>query len=162
MNVPKISSILLALSAAAGLVSCASLSAPTKDAEISKVHYYRFDPKKRIVTADPSISFEQKYYTYGASSDEEQIARKGMYFNVHWAVKDRSQPVKVVLQYRQAKTGSTLYTKEVDAAEIKGSNTTEVSVTGDEWNTNGDITAWKVALMRGKDEVAEHHSYLWQ
>jgi hypothetical protein len=158
MTVSKISSLLLAV-AAAGLVSCASTS---KDAEISKVNYYRFDSKKKLVTADPSISFEQKYYLYGAISEEEVAAREGIYFNVHWGVKDRSQPVKLVLQYRQAKTGAALYSKEVEPSSIKGSNTTEMSVIGDDWVKNGHVTAWKISLMRGKEEVAEHHSYLWQ
>jgi hypothetical protein len=158
MTVSKILSILLAV-AAAGLVSCAS---SPKDAEISKVNYYRFNGKKNIVTADPSISFEQKYYLHGAVSQEEIEGREGVYYNVHWAIKDRTQPVKLQLQYRQSKTGSLLYSKEVEITDIKRSNTTELSVIGDEWKTNGHVTAWKISLMRGKEELAEHHSYLWE
>jgi hypothetical protein len=152
MTVPKISSLLMAV-AAAGLVSCAST---TKDAEISKVNYYRFNGQKNIVAA------EQKHYLYGAVSQEEIEGREGIYFNVHWGVKDRSQPVKLVLQYRQSKTGSALYNKEVEVTDVKGSNTTELNVIGDEWKTNGNVTAWKISLVRGKQEIAEHHSYLWQ
>ena len=144
--------------AAAGLVSCST----SKDAEISKVKYYRFDARKRLVTADPAISFEQKYYLYGAVSEEEVAARQGIYFNVHWGVKDRSQPVKLVLTYRQANTGSALHTKEVEPGTIKRSNVTEISVVGDEWLKDGHLTAWKISLMRGKEELAEHHSYLWE
>ncbi len=158
MTVSQHFSLLMAV-AAAGLTSCATTS---KEAEISKVNSYHFDGRKKLITADPSIAFEQRYHLYGAVSADEIAAREGLYLTIHWAVQDRTQPVKLVLSYRQSKTASTVYTKELEPTEIKGHNTSEMSIVGDDWKTNGNVIAWKIALVRGKAEVAEHHSYLWE
>jgi hypothetical protein len=155
MTFSKFCTLLLVI-ATAGLVSCAS----SKDA-ITKVNYYKFSGKKGVVSADPAISFEQKYYLYGAVSNEEIEAREGTYYRVRWTVIDRTQPVKLVLKYRQAKTGSTIYTQEVTPDRIKSKNTTELSVIGEDYKTKGHVTAWKISLVRGKDELASHQSYLW-
>lgn len=144
--------------ASAGLVSCAS----TKEAEISKVNYFKLGDQNAKNSADPSITFERKYYLYGAVSSEEIAARTGVYYRVHWAVKDKTAPVKLVLHYRQSITGSVEYTKEIVPDRIRGSNMTEFSVIGDEFKKNGHVTAWKISLMRGKEEIAAHRSYLWE
>jgi len=157
MTVSKLITLLLAV-ATAGLVSCAS----SKENTISKVNVYNLQSKKGVVSADPSISFEQKYYLYGAVSNADVAERVGNYYNVHWSVADRTQPVKLVLSYRQSKTGSVLHTKEVTPEQIKGNNTTQISITGDEFTTNGHVTAWKIALLSGKEELAVHKSYLWE
>lgn len=143
---------------AAILASCAS----PKEAEISKVNYYKLDARKDIISADPAISFEQKHRLYGAVSNEEMNAREGHYYTVHWRVSDRSQPVKVKLEYRQAKTGSKVNVQEVEVPDAGRSNTTEFQVVGEDYKTNGHVTAWKVSLIRGKEEVASHRSYLWE
>lgn len=158
MTFSKFITLLLAV-ATAGLVSCAST---TKDVEISKVKYYKLTGKKGVISADPAISFEQKYYLHGAVSNEDIAQRVGVYYTIHWSVADTTQPVKLVLSYRQSKTGSALYTKEIVPDVIKRSNNTEFSVIGDEFAKNGHVTAWKVAIVRGKEEVATHKSYLWE
>lgn len=158
MTVSQFLKLLPAL-AIAGLASCSSYPG---EGDISKVNNYTLAAKKGVVSADPSISFEQKYYLYGAVSNEEIISHFGTYYRVHWSVKDRSQPVKLVMTYRQSLTGPTLHTKEIVPDKIKGSNMTEFSVIGDEVTKQGNVTAWKVTLMRGKEELASHKSYLWE
>lgn len=158
MNLNHLLMLFLAM-CSAGLVSCASSH---KDAEITKVNYYRLDTTKAGLSADPAITFERKHYLYGAVSTEEIAARLGIYYRVHWKVQDKTTPVKLVLQYRQSITGAVVHSKEITPDQIKGSNMTEFSVIGDEFKTNGHVTAWKVSLMRGKEEIASHRSYLWE
>lgn len=158
MTVFQILKLLPAL-AITGLASCSSSQT---GGNISKVNTYKLDGKKGVVSADPSISFEQKYYLYGAVSNEEIVARFGTYYRVHWSVADRAQPVKVVLQYRQSITGPTVYTQEITPDKIKGSNMTEFAVVGDEITKKGHVTAWRVSLLQGKAELASHKSYLWE
>ena len=59
-----------------------------------------------IPGCDPSVAFERDYYLHGAVSNKERDARDGHYYTVMWKVTDRSQPVKVRLEYRQQNTGS--------------------------------------------------------
>ena len=158
MNLHHLLMLCLALFSA-GLVSCASSN---KEAAITKVNYYKLDATKAKNSADPAITFERKYYLYGAVSTEEIAARQGVYYRVHWSVKDKTTPVKLVLQYRQSLTAAVVHTKEITPDRIRGSNMTEMSVIGDEFKTNGHVTAWKISLMRGKEEIASHRSYLWE
>jgi hypothetical protein len=158
MTVTQIFKLLLAISLA-GLASCSSYQG---EGNISKVNIYKLDGKKGVVSADPSISFEQKYYLYGAVSNEEVVSKFGTYYRVHWSVKDASEPVKLLLQYRQSLTGPAIHTKEIVPDKIKGSNMTEFSVIGDEITKQGTVTAWRVSVLRGKQELASTKSYLWE
>ena len=157
--IPKSFFMLFFALASLGLVSCATSH---KDAEISKVNYFKLDSSKRKSSAEQSITFEQRYYLYGAVTTEDIAAREGVYYRVHWSVKDTSSPVILVLHYRQSETGAVEHTKEITPDRIQSSNTTEFSVIGDEFKKNGHVTAWKVSLMRGKEEIASHRSYLWE
>lgn len=157
MTVSKFFTLLLAV-ATACLASCASSS---KD-EIAKVNIYKLKGKDGVISADPAISFEQKYYLYGAVSNADVAERVGNYYNVHWSVADKTQPVKLVLTYRHSTTGATTYTKEVTPDVIKRKNNTQLQIVGEEFTTRGHVTAWKIALVRGKEELAVHKSYLWE
>ncbi|MBP7949923.1 MAG: hypothetical protein KA004_09735 [Verrucomicrobiales bacterium] len=139
-----------------GLASCASSK---KDAEISKVSYYKLDSRKEITSADPAIPFEQKYRLHGAVSGDEMKAREGHYYTVHYRLRDLGQPVKVRLEYRQSKTAAKIFSKEMDAGK---SGTAEFAVIGDEYANNGHVIAWKVSLVSGKQELAASKSYLWE
>lgn len=150
--------LLLLVAATTGLVSCST----THDPKIDKVNTYKLRSKKGVITADPSISFEQKYYLYGAVSNADVAERTGNYYNVHWSVPDTAQPVKLVMSYCQAKSGATVHSKEIVPDQIKRHNISQFSIIGDEYEKNGTVTRWKIALVSGKSELAAHKSYLWE
>jgi hypothetical protein len=152
---------LILAAASAALLSCAS-STKTAEGEITKVNRYRLNSKKDIRAVDPAIPFEHRRRLYGALTTEEMAARDGNYITVQWSVADRSQPVVVRLQYRQSKTGAKVITKDVEVASPRGSNVTEFEIVGDDYVKNGHVTAWSASLVRGKQELVSHHSYLWQ
>ncbi len=147
------------------MASCSSTKTKAASAagKIDKVKYYNLlDINKRIVSADPSITFEQQYILHGAVSTKDRLARQGNYYTVFWSVTDRSQPMKVRLEYRQQKSGAKVLTSEQEITAPKGSNVTKFAIIGDAFVTNGAVTSWRVLLVRGKEVLSEEKSYLWE
>lgn len=145
------------------MVACSSPSnVADAGGKIWKVKYYHLASiGTPIPSADPSIPFERDYHLYGAISNKQREARVGNYYSVMWKVTDRSQPVKVRLEYRQQATGLAVKTKEMDVPAVDKNNVTRFAVIGEEYSTNGPVTAWRVSLVRGKQVLAESKSYLW-
>jgi hypothetical protein len=142
------------------LLSCSSTKVG-EGASISKVKYYHLVPQNPIVVADPAINFERQHLLYGAVTKAEVMNRGGHYYSVFWKAEDRSQPVTVRFEYRQANSGLTTKVLEEEVSDIRRSNTTKFQVTGDEYNTNGRVTAWRMTVMRGKEELVSKASFLW-
>lgn len=142
------------------LLSCSSASVGN-GARISRVKYYHLVPGKPISTQDPALIFERQHYLYGAVTKAEMLGRSGHYYTVFWKVDDRAEPVTVRFEYRQANNGLTtkIYEQQVD--DVRRSNTSRFQVTGDEYNTGGRVTAWRVTLLRGKEELVSQRSYMW-
>ena len=152
---------LLALSVmATTLISCSS-AVVGNGGRISKVNYYHLVPSKPIIVMDPAITFERQHYLYGAVTKAEVMNRGGHYYTIDWKVDDRSLPVTVRFEYRQANNGLATKVLEENINEVGRWNTTKFQVTGDEYNTNGRVTSWRVTLMRGKEELVSKASYVW-
>jgi hypothetical protein len=146
------------------LASCGSTK-KTADtgAKIDKVKYFHLkDVVGPIESGDPSIPFERSYRLYGAISNKQRLARAGNYYDIQWSAKDRSQPVKVRLEYRQEKTGLAVKTLEQEVASPSRNNLTSFSIIGDDYVTRGPVGSWRVTLLRGKDVLSEAKSYLWE
>jgi hypothetical protein len=146
--------------AAITVVSCSSVSVGP-GGRINKVSYYHLIPGKPVISKDPAITFERDHRLFGAVTKEEILARGGHYYSVHWKADDRSQPVTVRFEYRQANTGLTSQTMEEEVTDVRRTNVSNFQVTGDSYNSNGRVTAWRVSLRRGKEELASQESFLW-
>jgi len=131
---------------ASALISCSSTSVGN-GGKISKVKYYHLVPATPILVQDQAIMFERQHYLYGAVTKAE--------------IMNRSQPLTVRFEYRQANNGLAIKVLEEQVDDIRRSNTTKFQVTGDEYTANGRVTAWRVTLMRGKEELVSKASYLW-
>lgn len=142
------------------LMSCSSASVGN-GAKISRVKYYHLLPGKPILTQDPALIFERQHYLYGAVTKAEMLSRIGHYYTVFWKVDDRSEPITVRFEYRQANTGLDAKVHEEVVDKVRRSNMTRFQVTGGEYNTGGRVTAWKVTLLRGKEELVSQRSYMW-
>lgn len=106
---------------------------------------------------------EQMYRLRGAVTMEERKARLGQYFTVHWKNdQSGSQPLKVVMDYYQAATGSRLkqMSRELPAGQTEGR--IEFRVAGEDYRVGGRVLAWRVRLLRAGKVIAEQHSYLWK
>ena len=141
----------------------ASCSTPSEGTggRITKVNYYHLIPEKPVVSNDPAITFERDYRLYGAVTKAEIINRGGHYYTVFWEVNDRTRPVTVRFEYRQASSGLTSKVQELEVTDVGKSNVSKFQVTGDQYLTGGRVTAWRVSLLRGKEELASHQSFLW-
>ncbi len=148
------------------MVSCAGTKAPQGNGgTITKVKYYFLDDirhKPIQVVTDPSIPFERQHYLYGAVSQKEMAERYGNYYTVFWKADDRSQPVKVRLEYRQSLTGLVVKSTEQVVTDIRKNNITQFAVIGDDYVKGGPVSCWKASLVRGKEILAESRSYLWE
>lgn len=155
------SRLLGAVLAFASLASC-TITSKGPGGEISKVKYYYLNTLFNMRTEEPAIIFEREHHLHGAYTAAEQIARTGHYYVVMWRAYDRSQPVTVRLEYRQANTALQVKTLEQQVTDVRRRNQTHFQVTGSEFQAGGRVTAWRVSLLRGKEELASQQSYLWK
>jgi hypothetical protein len=125
------------------------------------VKIYRLNPEAKITAVDPSIPFEHEHLLYGAVSRDDREARRGNYYTFFWKVDDKSQPVKVRFEYRQAVTRSAVKQQELEIANVKGSNITKFQITGNEFQTAGKVLAWRAVLLQGGKEIATTRSSMW-
>lgn len=111
---------------------------------------------------EPLIDAEHKRRMHGAVGVREQEQRLGHYYTVHWHDESTGGPVRVVFEYQQAATASKVLRKvrDFDGSTRKG--TAEFQIIGDEYLEGGRVLSWKCTLLRGGEEVASRHSYLWQ
>ncbi len=140
--------------------SCSSVS-KGPGGQISKVKYYHLFPGAPVSTVDPAVAFERDYLLYGAVTRAEVNERFGHYYTIFWKATDRSQPVKVRFEYRQANTGLEAKVIEEEVTDVGRTNKSKFQVSGGEYNTSGRVTAWKVTLLREQEELASQQSYLW-
>jgi hypothetical protein len=155
------SRLLLAALTASLLAACSSVSVGS-GGRITKVNYYHLNPGIVTRTLDPAITFERDYHLYGAVTKAETIERQGHYYTIFWRADDRTQPVRLVFEYRQANTGLAVKSQELEVAAPRRKNVSHFQVTGDSYHTDGRVTGWRVRLMRGDQELAAQQSYLWK
>lgn len=152
------------LAAGLGLLMASCTTAQKGNgAAITKVNPYHLPDYAVIIPpSDPSLTFERDAILHGAISGTERAARQGDYYTIFWKVEDRTQPVKVRLEYRQQNTGYKVKMVEQEVTDIRRHNTTKFSFIGDDYVTNGPVTAWRASLVRGKDELVAYKSYIWE
>lgn len=141
-------------------VSCSSVVVGP-GGRISKVKYYHLAPGVPVSTIDPAVQFERDYHLFGAVTKADVTERYGHYYTIFWKADDRSQPVTVRFEYRQANTGLETKVLEQEVTEVHRSNRSNFQVVGGEYNASGRVTSWRVTLLRGKEELVSQQSYLW-
>lgn len=152
--------LLLAALTVSLLAACTSVSVGP-GGRITKVNYYHLNPGVVTRTLDPAVAFERDYHLYGAVTKAETVDRQGHYYTIFWRVDDRSQPVRLVFDYRQANTGLEVRSQELEVETPRRKNVSHFQVTGGSYHTQGRVTGWRVRLMRGDEELASQQSYLW-
>lgn len=147
---------------ALSLVSCATSPDAGGVATITKVNPYHLQPGKRIETEDNMIAFEQRHYYHGAIDATDFMEKFGHYFSIFWKNDAKGADYTVKLEYTQANTGPEIHVKEVQVPGAGSRNTTKIDVIGEEYQTNGPVTSFKVSLISGGQTVAENRSFLWK
>ena len=113
-----------------------------------------------VSTGHPFIRAEMNKRLYGAVTARERTLRKGNYYHVRWDGLTGLNPVKLVFEFRQAKTGAKVNKREyLSPGSRKGE--LEIMVSGLEYLKDGHVQAWRVTLIEGDAEIAVKKSYLW-
>lgn len=129
---------------------------------ISKVKYYHLMPGYYPITQAPEIIFEYQHHLHGAVTMADHVEKFGHYYAVLWKVTDRDAgPVTVRFEYQQALSGLKKRTQEQIVDDIRRNNVSKFQVTGEEYTKSGRVTAWRVSLLRGKEELVSQQSALW-
>lgn len=144
------------------LMSSCSSASKGPGGKVVKVKTYHLIPTERIRTFDRSLSFERQYLLRGAVTAGDQRERGGQYYSFLWKVDDRSQPVTLNLQYRQANTGLEIHSQKEEVTKVKRSNWTKFQVIGPDYYDKGRVTSWKLTVERGGEVLASQQSYLWE
>jgi hypothetical protein len=149
---------------AALVAACAAPSLARAETKITKIKKFHLTPDytRYAGAIDRMITFERQHYLWGAMTTEERKTRYGQYFTVMWKTKDKASPATLRFEYRQQETNAEVMVKEVDIHKIKGLNSTQVNLIGEEYATNGQVMSWRASIIRGGETVASEQSFLWE
>lgn len=105
---------------------------------------------------------ERLHRLHGAVSEEERELRKGHYYTVEWEgpAGMESLPVRLVLEYRQAASGSQILRQEQTFPPADRGRA-EFIINGEAYRKGGRVLAWRLLLYRGSELAASRESYLW-
>jgi len=144
------------------VLSACSSAVQGPGGRIGKVKYYHLMPGEVPRSVDPAILFERQHHIYGAVTKEQIMDRFGHYYAVFWKVADREAgPVTVRFEYLQAGAGLNKRAQEQIVDDIRRTNISRFQVTGEEYNKSGRVLAWRVSVLRGKEELVSQQSALW-
>ncbi len=162
MTEPRLSRLCFGcLAILAMLLSACSSGVDGPGGRISKVRYYHLMPNYVPQTLDPMLLFERKHFIYGAVSKTEQMDRFGNYYTIFWKANERTGPLTVRFEYLQEHTGLTKRVQEQVVDNVRRSNVSKFEVTGEEYRKSGRVIAWRVTVLRGKEELVSQLSALW-
>jgi hypothetical protein len=149
---------------AALVAACAAPSLARAETKITKIKKFHLTPDytRYAGAIDRMITFERQHYLWGAMTTEERKTRYGQYFTVMWKTKDKASPATLRFEYRQKSTNEEVLVKEVEILKVKGSNTTDINVIGEEYASNGQVMSWRASIVRGGEAVASTQSFLWE
>ena len=139
------------------LVSCST----NEDLKVSQFHLRttQVEPMRQA----PMLRGEQMYYLRGAVSYQERRERLGQYYTVNWENDGKyAEPLKIVMDYQQAATGSEVLSMSKDLPAGERNGVVEFSVAGESYRTRGRVLAWRVQMFSAGKVVAEKRSYLWK
>ena len=141
------------------LVSCAG---PQPGLDVKAYHLREVGPEAGSFSENEVVRAERLKKMYGAVSAEERRARLGNYYTVRWdgPAGTEGQAVRVVFDYRQARTASKILTMtEENPGAARGR--VEFAVSGEAYQTGGRVLSWRVRLYRAGTLVDTKKSYLW-
>ena len=111
-------------------------------------------------SGDLFIRAEMNKRLHGAVTKEERALRMGDYYHVRWHGLGGRKPVKILFEYRQARTGARILRYEAIApASSEGDR--QIRIWGEDFRDNGRVSAWRVSLYEGSEVVAQKQSFLW-
>ncbi len=143
----------------AGLLAIASSQAAT--GKVIKVLPQVLDSKRRN-SISPSL-YERDAYQYYLRQHTNLIA--GMQFAVQWKAKGPATgPLKIRVEARGVAHGNLPTAMTIERAVEPGgwfSHWSMLYVGTEDFKSLGELTAWRVTLWDGTQQVGEQQSFLW-
>ena len=118
------------------------------------------DPVLQKPGLEETVRFERERVNYKAVTNEERRARYGQYFSFWWRA-TRKANLTVRFEYRQQNLGAYVQAREVPVPNAYGTVETKFQVTGDDYNQDGRVIAWRAVLVENGRIVALRQSFLW-
>lgn len=115
----------------------------------------------QVASGHPFIRAETAKRLYGAATEKERLLRLGNYYHIRWHGLSGKKPVKVVFEYRLARTGASVK-KRVFVAPASKKGDREIVIGGAEYLESGHVQSWRATLYDGETKVMEKKSYLWE
>ena len=106
-----------------------------------------------------------RYAMFRAHTATQKQARLGDYYYLDWYDAEPDKPVRVVMSYTQAATGSRVLTRTVEYAQPRpkpGKRSDHFFFDGEDRAKGGDIMTWRMDLYCDGRPVDHRQSYLWQ
>lgn len=139
--------------AALVLASCGS----PETLRVRQFHLQETNPAQ----GHPFIRAEMNKRLHGAVTLAERKMRQGNYYHLRWRGLSGSESVRLVFEYRQARSGAAVKKRVVTlGASSRGEH--ELAVTGRDYLLGGHVQSWRVRLYDGETLVASQQSYLWE
>lgn len=128
--------------------------------KVTKVHEVRTD-KPIHAKGNKALEYEEKYWMFGAVTEEQREAKKGQYFVISWVNKGEARPVEARLEYRQVNTRDVVRTLSIQHPVADGANRSQFSVVGQAFREGGPIASYRFTLWSGGELLAESKSFIW-
>ena len=114
--------------------------------EFRKTKIFLNNPQQFKPTTDPMIAFERQRVNFGALTSVDRRQRMGNYYTFFWRAK-RKADLTLRFEFRQQKLGSAVTAMEIVYPAASGSYESKFQVTGDSFNEEGKVTAWRAVLV---------------
>jgi hypothetical protein len=137
-----------------------ALSAQAASGKVIKVLPHFLDAKGRHTTS-PSLYDRDAYQAW---LRQHPAARSGIRYDVQWKVKDAAGPLKLRVELRGIAQGGLPRQKTIEQDVKPGgwlSRWDGVALTGEDYKSFGEVTAWRVTLWSGEQQIGEQKSFLW-
>ena len=137
-----------------------AVSASAATGKVIKVLPHFLDAKGRHTTS-PSLYDRDAYQAFLRQNPD---ARAGLRYDVQWKARAAAGPVKLRLELRGIAQGNLPRSKTIEATVAAGRGASRwngVALTGEDYKTFGEVTAWRVTLWDGETQLGEQKSFLW-
>ena len=135
-----------------------AVPAQAATARLVKVLHHFMDQRGRIAL-NPSLYERDAYQVQLRTHPEE---RSGLRFDVQWKSRDASQLVlKIELRGNRGKIGTAKLMEQPVKFRGLFSTWSRVTLTGEEYQKFGELSAWRATLWDGDKMIAEQKSFLW-
>ena len=140
------------------ILGLAASSSQAASARLIKVLHHFMDRQGRIAL-NPSLYERDAYQVQLRTHPAE---RSGLRFDVQWKSRDADRlTLKIELRGNRGKIATTKMLEQPVRFRGLFSTWSRITLTGEEYEKFGELSAWRATLWDGDKQIAEQASFLW-